>query len=93
MTEDQKAQLYAEAERIQTKTAQRDMSLGQVGCNTTPAVDYDYRPPSLQAQLEKRVAHAQQEVRRAAKSAELIGLLDNHPEVARILDLVRELGV
>lgn len=46
---------------------------------------------TLRDRLKRTMESAQQEERRSRKSSELYDLLNKHPEVARILELIEEL--
>ncbi len=61
---------------------------GQVGADlgATPVRE------SLSGRFRSRLNQAQQESRKAEQLNELLYLLDKHPEIARILDLVEAVG-
>lgn len=85
MRPDQEANLKMQAEKLAYMN--QAQTVGMAGC----ASDSPSREPLL-GRLYRQASHAQQEARRAERTHELIGLLEKHPEVARILDLVEELG-
>jgi len=70
------AKMQAEANQAQA---------GTVG-NATPLRE------SWTGRFRSRLGHSMQESRRAEQLNELLYLLDKHPEIARILDLVDEVG-
>lgn len=48
---------------------------------------------SFQKRLQEQVNEYAQESRKNQQRQELLALLNKHPDVARILDLVREIGI
>lgn len=78
------ASQYAYQNTAQAQTA-GTTSGGLTGC------DYPKRE-NLRERLNYRLVRAYRDADKLAKTQELAALLDKNPEVARILDLVEELG-
>ena len=56
-------------------------------------IGYEPVRPSFRESLDKLKYHALEQSRKAEKLIELTDLLDKHPDVARILDLIEEVGL
>lgn len=57
----------------------------------TVDIDYQAKRPSLRDTVANRMFRAKCDARLASHLAELVELLDKHPDVGRILDLVEEM--
>lgn len=76
----------------------RDMAAKAETCGQTQggilggyAVDTEYRP-TLRDRLKRTIDDAGSQQRRARNANELFDLLNRNPEVARILELIEEVG-
>lgn len=76
---------------------QRAHDSARVECGTSDVMGMAgqlgrYTPPTFREQMGKRLEHAKAEGKKAGKLQELCILLDKNREVARILDLIEEVG-
>lgn len=84
-------QLAREVEKdSQAKCATANIGSGMAGCAI--GLNDHYRPDTLSQRISARLVYAEQESRRAGSLNELRYLLDKNPDVARILDLIDEVG-
>lgn len=60
--------------------------------NTIGGAQTPYRPPTITERLQKKLEYSRQEAQNSAKLEELCNLLAKNPDVARILDLIQEVG-
>lgn len=59
---------------------------GMAGCMTTPSA------LAFSDRLRDRYAYRMEHIQRTTQIGELLGLLDKHPEIARMFDLIDALG-
>lgn len=95
--EEQKAALYEQADRLRVMDAEMANAAngvydGNICGQAGYANQYCNRPSTVEL-IEKEVLGHQHQAKRIAKLAELRDLLIKHPELARILELKRELGL
>ncbi len=80
----QKKSLYEQAERMSREDV---MTQGRVGRNET----LEPCKMSMKERFEANLYQAKRQSRKRDQLEELLHLLDKHPEVARILDLIESL--
>ncbi len=90
----------AQKQQEQIKRAIDGINQGKAECGTTTSgmlgggyvgVDTEYRP-TLRDRLKRTIDDAGSQQRRARNANELFDLLNRNPEVARILELIEEVG-
>lgn len=90
-----------EAEQQAKRQAMEADKYSKAGCETAPSniggtlgysTDIDYRP-TLRDRLMRTINDAAGQQRRARNANELFDLLNKHPDVARILELIEEVGL
>lgn len=74
-------------DRLKATMAQQQMGQNACGCGSIGAETKSARP-SLGERVRDQRYHAEAQVQRAMGLSELQHLLDKHPDVARILDLM-----
>lgn len=89
---EKKAGLYAQAEAIQAKINAGAYAANEANCCTANQCDTKPMRESLRDRIATRRYRAEKETRKAMALAELQHLLDKHPEVARIFELMEEVG-
>ena len=78
-------------EELNAKLSEAPTPHGLAGCATARA-ETPYCPPTLRERLQKQIHHSHKEQQTAWRAGELVELLNKNPEVARILELLEELG-
>jgi hypothetical protein len=77
---------------FEKKNAYDNRDRAECGATMAMGANNKYVPPTLRESLDKRLEHAKAEGDKAWDLKQLCALLDNHPEVAMILDLIEKVG-